>query len=201
MKYDVVALGELLIDFTLDGKSNQGNNTYEANPGGAPCNVLAMLNKMDKKTAFIGKVGQDAFGQILKNTIDNVGISSEGLVFDDKVNTTLAFVNTDENGERSFSFYRNPGADMMLTEEEVPHSVTCIIEKIEKSKNSEIYKKLSDLIYFMKKNIERFLKFKAFLWTLDSRNIKAKKYNVSTEEELEEQTKLVNSFLKLAYWY
>ena len=74
---------------------------------------------MDKKTAFIGKVGQDAFGQILKNTIDNVGISSEGLVFDDKVNTTLAFVNTDENGERSFSFYRNPGADMMLTEEEV----------------------------------------------------------------------------------
>ena len=78
-----------------------------------------MLNKMDKKTAFIGKVGQDAFGQILKNTIDNVGISSEGLVFDDKVNTTLAFVNTDENGERSFSFYRNPGADMMLTEEEV----------------------------------------------------------------------------------
>ena len=67
MKYDVVALGELLIDFTIDGKSNQGNNTYEANPGGAPCNVLAMLNKMNKKTAFIGKVGNDAFGQILKN--------------------------------------------------------------------------------------------------------------------------------------
>ena len=119
MKYDVVALGELLIDFTFDGKSNQENNTYEANPGGAPCNVLAMLNKMNKKTAFIGKVGKDAFGQILKSTIDNVGISSKGLVFDDKVNTTLAFVNTDENGERSFSFYRNPGADMMLTEEEV----------------------------------------------------------------------------------
>ena len=103
MKYDVVALGELLIDFTIDGKSNQGNNTYEANPGGAPCNVLAMLNKMNKKTAFIGKVGNDAFGQ--------------------HVNTTLAFVNIDENGERSFSFYRNPGADMMLTEEEVDFEI------------------------------------------------------------------------------
>ena len=117
MKYDVVALGELLIDFTIDGKSSQGNNTYEANPGGAPCNVLAMLNRMNKKTAFIGKVGKDAFGQISKSTIDK--IDSKGLVFDEKVNTTLAFVNIDENGERSFSFYRNPGADMMLTEEEV----------------------------------------------------------------------------------
>ena len=119
MKYDLVALGELLIDFTIDGKSSQGNNTYEANPGGAPCNVLAMLNRMNKKTAFIGKVGKDAFGQILKSTIDKIGIDSKGLVFDEKVNTTLAFVNIDENGERSFSFYRNPGADMMLTEEEV----------------------------------------------------------------------------------
>ena len=123
MKYDVVALGELLIDFTIDGKSNQGNNTYEANPGGAPCNVLAMLNKMNKKTAFIGKVGNDAFGQILKKTIDDVGIDSKGLMFDEHVNTTLAFVNIDENGERSFSFYRNPGADMMLTEEEVDFEI------------------------------------------------------------------------------
>lgn len=123
MKYDVVALGELLIDFTIDGKSSQGNNTYEANPGGAPCNVLAMLNRMNKKTAFIGKVGKDAFGQILKSTIDKIGIDSKGLVFDEKVNTTLAFVNIDENGERSFSFYRNPGADMMLTEEEVDFEI------------------------------------------------------------------------------
>lgn len=123
MKYDVVALGELLIDFTIDGKSSQGNNTYEANPGGAPCNVLAMLNRMNKKTAFIGKVGKDAFGQILKSTIDQIGIDSKGLVFDEKVNTTLAFVNIDENGERSFSFYRNPGADMMLTEEEVDFEI------------------------------------------------------------------------------
>lgn len=119
MKYDVVAMGELLIDFTLNGSSEQGNNMYEANPGGAPCNVLAMLNRMGKKTAFIGKVGQDAFGNILKNTIDEVGIDSTGLVFDKDVNTTLAFVNTDENGERSFSFYRKPGADMMLNVNEV----------------------------------------------------------------------------------
>ena len=119
MKYNVVALGELLIDFTLDGKSIQGNNTYEANPGGAPCNVLAMLNKMNKKTAFIGKVGDDAFGKILKETIDTAGIDSKGLVLDKDVNTTLAFVNIDEHGERSFSFYRNPGADMMLTVEDV----------------------------------------------------------------------------------
>lgn len=123
MKYDVVALGELLIDFTIDGKSSNGNNTYEANPGGAPCNVLAMLNRMNKKTAFIGKVGKDAFGQILKSTIDKIGIDSKGLVFDEKVNTTLAFVNIDENGERSFSFYRNPGADMMLTEEDVDFEI------------------------------------------------------------------------------
>jgi len=119
MKYDVVALGELLIDFTIHGKSSQGNNTYEANPGGAPCNVLSMLQKMNKKTAFIGKVGKDAFGQTLKSTIDKIGIDSKGLVFDETVNTTLAFVNIDKNGERSFSFYRNPGADMMLTQEEV----------------------------------------------------------------------------------
>lgn len=119
MKYDVVALGELLIDFTLNGTSQQGNNMYEANPGGAPCNVLAMLNKMNKKTAFIGKVGQDAFGKILKDTIDEVGIDSTGLVFDKYVNTTLAFVNTDKSGERSFSFYRKPGADMMLNTDEV----------------------------------------------------------------------------------
>lgn len=119
MKYDVVALGELLIDFTLNGTSKQGNNMYEANPGGAPCNVLSMLNKMNKKTAFIGKVGQDAFGKLLKDTIDEVGIDSTGLVFDKYVNTTLAFVNTDESGDRSFSFYRNPGADMMLNIDEV----------------------------------------------------------------------------------
>ena len=111
---DVTALGELLIDFTENGVSSQGNALLEANPGGAPCNVLAMLGKLGKKTAFIGKVGNDQFGNMLRNTIESVGIDAEGLVIDDKVHTTLAFVHTYPDGDRDFSFYRNPGADMML---------------------------------------------------------------------------------------
>ena len=117
--YDVIALGELLIDFTMNGQSSQGNNMFEACPGGAPCNVLALLNKMGKKTAFIGKVGRDQFGTLLKNTITEAGIDASHLLADEKVNTTLAFVHTFPDGDREFSFYRNPGADMMLTEEEV----------------------------------------------------------------------------------
>lgn len=118
-QYDVVALGELLIDFTESGLSDQGNNVFEANPGGAPCNVLAMLNKLSKKTAFIGKVGDDMFGNSLKKLITEIGIDSKGLVMDKDIRTTLAFVKTFANGDRDFSFYRNPGADMMLKEEEV----------------------------------------------------------------------------------
>lgn len=118
-KIDVVSLGELLIDFTVNGKSEQGNFMFEANPGGAPCNVLAMLKKLGKKTAFIGKVGQDMFGNILKNTLDEIGIGTSSLMMDSEYNTTLAFVYTAEDGDRSFSFYRKPGADMMLTEEEI----------------------------------------------------------------------------------
>lgn len=118
-KYDVVAMGELLIDFTENGKSEQGNGLYEANPGGAPCNVLSLLAKMGKETGFIGKVGSDQFGTLLKNTLLDVNISTEGLVVDNQVRTTLAFVHTFPDGDREFSFYRNPGADMMLTEEEV----------------------------------------------------------------------------------
>lgn len=118
-KYDVIALGELLIDFTMNGQSDQGNNLFEACPGGAPCNVLALLNKMGKKTAFLGKVGQDQFGTLLKDTITEAGIDSTMLLMDKTVNTTLAFVHTFPDGDREFSFYRNPGADMMLTEDEV----------------------------------------------------------------------------------
>lgn len=119
-KYDVIALGELLIDFTENGKSAQGNATFEANPGGAPCNVLAMLEKLGHKTAFIGKVGKDFFGQQLKDALDEVGIDSSALCMDEEVHTTLAMVHTKPDGDRDFSFYRNPGADMMLTEDEVP---------------------------------------------------------------------------------
>lgn len=119
-KFDVVALGELLIDFTENGTSAQGNGLFEACPGGAPCNVLAMLRKLGKSCAFVGKVGDDMFGRLLRDTIIEVGIHADGLVMDANIPTTLAFVKTFENGDRDFSFYRKPGADMMLTENELP---------------------------------------------------------------------------------
>ena len=122
-KFDVIALGELLIDFTESGQSNQGNPLFEANPGGAPCNVLAMLSNLGHKTAFIGKVGNDFFGEQLKNAIMETGIDASCLCMDEKVHTTLALVHTGADGDRDFSFYRNPGADMMLTEEEVLEEV------------------------------------------------------------------------------
>lgn len=121
--YDVTALGELLIDFTENGKSSQGNPLFEANPGGAPCNVLAMLSKLGRKTAFIGKVGKDFFGEQLKDAITEVGICAEHLRMDEEIHTTLAMVHTYPDGDRDFSFYRNPGADMMLTEAEVPEDL------------------------------------------------------------------------------
>ena len=119
MKKDVVALGELLIDFTDNGVSSQGNPLMEANPGGAPCNVLAMLTRLGHSTAFIGKVGNDMFGKQLADSLKEVGIGTEGLIMDDKIHTTLAFVHTFPDGDRDFSFYRNPGADMMLKENEI----------------------------------------------------------------------------------
>lgn len=122
-KYDVIALGELLIDFTENGKSAQGNPIFEANPGGAPCNVLAMLAKLEHKTAFIGKVGKDFFGEQLKQAIIEVGIDASFLRMDEKIHTTLAIVHTDDDGDRDFSFYRNPGADMMLTQDEIPEEI------------------------------------------------------------------------------
>ena len=119
MKKNVVALGELLIDFTDNGVSSQGNPVMEANPGGAPCNVLAMLTKLGHSTAFIGKVGDDIFGKQLSDALMEVGVGTEGLVLDKKIHTTLAFVHTFPDGDRDFSFYRNPGADMMLNEDEI----------------------------------------------------------------------------------
>ncbi len=122
-KFDVAALGELLIDFTQNGASSQGNGLFEACPGGAPCNVLAMLQKVGKSCAFIGKVGDDFFGRLLRDTIVQAGINADHLLADPQIPTTLAFVKTFENGDRDFSFYRKPGADMMLTAEELPVSV------------------------------------------------------------------------------
>ncbi len=118
-RFDVVALGELLIDFTNNGMSEQGNPMFEANPGGAPCNVLSMLQNLGNNTAFIGKVGDDFFGHMLKERVEKQGISTEALLMDSDVHTTLAFVNKLPNGDRDFSFYRKPGADMMLNTSDI----------------------------------------------------------------------------------
>ena len=118
--FDVVALGELLIDFTENGVSAQGNTLFEACPGGAPCNVLAMLRKLHRRCAFVGKVGDDLFGRLLKGVLEDTGISTQALLMDKDIPTTLAFVKTAPNGDRDFSFYRKPGADMMLRQEELP---------------------------------------------------------------------------------
>ena len=119
-RFDVTALGELLIDFTENGESVQGNPIFEACPGGAPCNVLAMLRKTGKSCAFVGKVGDDMFGKMLRDTIVECGINADNLIMDNKFPTTLAFVKTLPGGDRDFSFYRNPGADIMLTAFELP---------------------------------------------------------------------------------
>ena len=120
---DVTALGEILIDFTPCGKSEAGQRIFEQNPGGAPANVLACLNKCGKKTAFIGKVGSDMHGQFLVNVLNNSGICTDGVVMDDSVFTTLAFVALSDSGERSFSFARKPGADTCLTQEELKEEI------------------------------------------------------------------------------
>ncbi len=120
--YDVIALGELLIDFTSSAPSGQGNPQFEANPGGAPCNVLAMLAHLGRRAAFVGKVGDDLFGWMLKGSIAETGIDAGALVLDPAAHTTLAFVQNAPDGDRAFSFYRDPGADELLTPEELPES-------------------------------------------------------------------------------
>ena len=122
-RFDTVALGELLIDFTENGRSGQGNPLFEANPGGAPCNVLAMLQKLGRSTAFVGKVGDDMFGRSLRDEAAGAGIDVSALLLDGGAHTTLAFVQTFPNGDRDFSFYRDPGADMLLTADELPEDM------------------------------------------------------------------------------
>ena len=121
--YDAVALGEYLIDFTDNGPSAQGNTLFEANPGGAPCNMLSMLNRLGRKCAFVGKVGNDMFGSLLRRVGEEAGICMDGLATDPYARTTLAFVQTLPGGDRDFSFYRNPGADMQLTEADLPVTI------------------------------------------------------------------------------
>ena len=120
---DVVALGELLIDFTCEKADKDGYPTMAAHPGGAPANFLAALTKYGAKTALIGKVGADTFGKLLLGTLRNAGIDTRGMIVDETSFTTLAFVTLDENGNREFAFARKPGADTRLTAEEIDYSL------------------------------------------------------------------------------
>ena len=116
---DVVALGELLIDFASIEVDGEGYPTLAAHPGGAPANFLAALSKFGRKTAMVGKVGNDAFGHLLKNTLNEIKVDTTNLIVDDSVFTTLAFVTNDETGNRSFSFARKPGADTQIKFEDI----------------------------------------------------------------------------------
>lgn len=121
--FDITAFGELLIDFTPAGLSPAGNMLFERNPGGAPANLLAAASRLGAAAAFIGMVGNDAFGHFLADTLGKYKINTEGLKFNETVKTTLAFVQLDSGGDRSFSFYRGPGADMMLSEKDIDWSI------------------------------------------------------------------------------
>ena len=122
-KYDVTSLGEILIDFTYHSVSENGAALFEQNPGGAVANLLAAVQKLGGKTAFIGKVGNDMHGLFLKDVIEKAGVSTEGLLIDDNYFTTLAFVNLSPSGERSFSFARKPGADTQITKDDVNYDI------------------------------------------------------------------------------
>lgn len=121
--FDVVTMGELLIDFTPVGRSEQGQPLFECNPGGAPANVAVLLAKLGMRVAFIGKVGTDSFGELLRETLQGYGVNTEGLRICTEAHTTLAFVQLTNNGERSFSFCRNPGADLTLDQGEVNYDL------------------------------------------------------------------------------
>ncbi|KHL97025.1 glycoside hydrolase [Paenibacillus sp. IHB B 3415] len=116
---DITAIGEVLIDFTPAGLSEKGEQLFECNPGGAPANVVVVLSKLGKSTAFIGKVGEDQFGAYLTQVLQGNGVDTKGLVKEKNASTTLAFVHLKEDGDRTFSFVRNPGADMLLAIDDI----------------------------------------------------------------------------------
>lgn len=120
---DVVAIGELLIDFTFKSPDADGYPTMEAHPGGAPANFLAALNQYGYKTAMLGKVGNDTFGKLLLGTLQKAGIETKGVIVANDVFTTLAFVTLDKQGDREFSFARKPGADTQIRFEELDLSL------------------------------------------------------------------------------
>lgn len=187
-KIDVVALGELLIDFTGSGESGQGNPLFEANPGGAPCNVLSMLQNLGNDTAFIGKVGDDFFGRLLAERISKQGISTKGLTFDKEIHTTLAFVNKLPNGDRDFSFYRKPGADMMLSIDDVLAN-RALIESADVfhfgtlSMTDETVRKATELAVDIAKKAGCLISFdpnyRAPLWESEEKALEAIEYGLS----------------------
>lgn len=122
--FDIVALGELLIDFTYHGISENGTRLFEQNPGGAPANVLCAASNLGLKTSFIGKVGKDMHGEFLRKVLEEKGVDTSGLISAEDVFTTLAFVELSETGERKFSFARKPGADTCLIASEVNRELT-----------------------------------------------------------------------------
>lgn len=122
-KYDVTALGEILIDFTAAGKNADGKNIYEENPGGAPANCAAAVAKLGGASSFIGMTGEDSFGKDLKAALENVNVDTSGMRTTKKQHTTLAFVSLDQNGERNFSFCRNPGADTCLSPSDLDREI------------------------------------------------------------------------------
>ena len=121
--YDVVALGELLIDFTFVSSDEMNYPTMAAHPGGAPANFLAAISNLGGKTALLGKVGDDAFGKLLLATLEKVGAETKGIITDPKSFTTMAFVTLDDSGNREFSFARKPGADTRIEYEELDLSI------------------------------------------------------------------------------
>lgn len=120
---DITAIGEVLIDLTQSGRTEQGIPRYDANPGGAPANLAVAAARLGAKTAFVGRVGRDSYGDFLRRTLEENGVDVSGLSVDDVQHTTLAIVSLDEKGERSFSFYRDPSADVNLRLEDVPEAL------------------------------------------------------------------------------
>ena len=121
--YDITTFGEILIDFTWQGVNEDGQTLFAQNPGGAPANVAVAVAKLGGHTAFIGKAGKDMQGEFLKSVLEKENVETEGMLLDEKYFTTLAFVNIDENGERTFSFARKPGADTQLKKEELDQTL------------------------------------------------------------------------------
>ncbi len=121
---DIVAIGELLIDFTYNGRSENGTRLFEQNPGGAPANMLCAASNLGLSTAFIGKVGRDMHGDYLRSVLEEKGVDTIGLISAEDVFTTLAFVELSETGERKFSFARKPGADTCLSVCDVKFELT-----------------------------------------------------------------------------